>query len=88
MIAPFFCLPEDHMVSNCCTQLKGMMIKKIKESCKDLGVKETVMVVGGLVALMAAELAASFVASNTFDYTGEKTEIGEDLKEKVRRLWD
>ncbi|XP_073465642.1 uncharacterized protein [Aquarana catesbeiana] len=86
MIAPFFCLPEDHMVSNCCTQLKGMMIKKIKESCKDLGVKETVMVVGGLVALMAAELAASFVASNTFDYTGEKTEIGEDLKEKIDQM--
>ncbi|XP_063803044.1 uncharacterized protein LOC134980239 [Pseudophryne corroboree] len=79
----FLCLPEDRIVSSDYTnELYRILNENVTASC--IGINEHSLVVGTLVALVAAELAVSVGASENFDHDVKESQ--EDQGEQIKQM--
>ncbi|XP_044127752.1 uncharacterized protein LOC122921665 [Bufo gargarizans] len=80
----FLSFTEDSIVNDYCKELDRLLTEKVGASC--IGQQEmNSMVFGALVALVAAELAASG-GTRSFDYRPKKKNTQEDQREQIQEM--
>ncbi|XP_073493833.1 uncharacterized protein [Phyllobates terribilis] len=82
--AQFLSSSEDQIVHDYCKSLNGVLTEKLQAFCT--GQKVGDMVIGALVALVAAELATSIRGIRSLDYSVEKEMKQEDQREQIKKI--
>ncbi|XP_040267360.1 uncharacterized protein LOC120981737 [Bufo bufo] len=83
--AQFLSFTEDGIVNDYCKELNRLLTEKVGAS--HIGQQEmNSMVFGALVALVAAELAASSGGTRSFDYRPKKENTQEDQREQIQEM--
>ncbi|XP_069583458.1 uncharacterized protein [Ranitomeya imitator] len=82
--AQFLSSCEDHIVNDYCKSLNGILTEKLQAFC--ISQKKGDIVIGALMALVAAELATSMKGIGSFDYRAEKEKKQEDQREQIKKM--
>ncbi|XP_077114085.1 uncharacterized protein LOC143769437 isoform X2 [Ranitomeya variabilis] len=75
---------EDHIINDYCKSLNGILTEKLQAFC--ISQKKGDMIIGALMALVAAELATSMEGIGSFDYKAEKEKKQEDQREQIKKM--